>query len=298
MVKYGIGGARFGGALNVIRSFRMAKVFKTFRVIRLVRAFRELRVVVMSIVQCFRSLFWTVSLLFGVIYITSILILVELTDENDAFNIDTPQGQWRKQHFSELARAMMTLFQISTGGILWSEATFALEPVTGGAMDFNTLLVLFVAIVAFAIANIMTGIFVDHAIKSALDDQRNVQEEEQDRSESGVVQFRRFAFSVDDSGSGFMTREALLKMLQTKEMIKFVKDFDIDSRDMRLMFDLVCQNHKIALADIDDFARDCLRIKGLAKNVEVVAINFKLRTLMRKQRLQQGMIENMHEQIQ
>lgn len=298
MVKYGIGGARFGGALNVIRSFRMIKVFKTFRVIRLVRAFRELRVVVMSIIQCFRSLFWTVLLLFGLIYITAILILVELSDETEAFSTDTTHGQWRKQHFNELARAMLTLFQISTGGILWSEAAFALEPVTGGAMDFNTLLVLFVAIVVFAIANIMTGIFVDHAIKTALDDTRNVQEEEQEKSDRGIIQFRRCAFTMDDSGSGSMSRDTLQKMLQLPDMKQFLKDFDIDARDMRLMFDLICQKGKISLSDIDDFARDCLRVKGLAKNVEVVAINFKLKTLMRKQRLQQGMIENLHDTMQ
>lgn len=288
-IKYGVGSGYLGGAFNVVRSLRIVKVMKTFRVVRVVRAFRELRVVVMSIARCFRSLFWTLLLLFVVIYIVAVLILVELSGMDDAFvttgkiNGYNDLGQWRSIFFPNLPRAMYTLFQCVTGGLLWSEAALALEALGVG---FNLIWIAFVAFVIFTIGNIMCGIFVDHAIKSALDDVRNVADEEHDKRMTSLSSFRAACFSMDKSGSGFLTRTMLVKFCDHPTAKKFCQNFDIDSRDIFQLFDHIADpSGKVSLADFDDFSRDCMRLKGLARNSEVVAVNNQLRTLLRKQRM-------------
>jgi len=295
LLKYGIGGDSLAGKLSVFRMVRIFKVMRTFRVIRVIRAFRELRVVVMSIASCARSLFWTLCLLFVLIYMVSVLVLVELTGNDNAYD-DTPQGLVRQNQFPNLVYSLYTLFQASTGGLDWAVPAAALEDVIPW---IGMVWMLFIITTVFAISNTITGIFVDQAMKSALDDVRNVQQEETDKKDVMVTKIRQMAFDADCEGNGVLTRSQIEKICSQLKMKKELKELDIDIRDMFLMFDMVsAPNHYILLADIDEFTRDCFRLKGLAKNIDVVALSYQLRVKLREQTFEQTrMIEDKMEAV-
>eukprot|EP00928_Gymnodinium_smaydae_P008566 TRINITY_DN13112_c0_g1_i1.p1 TRINITY_DN13112_c0_g1~~TRINITY_DN13112_c0_g1_i1.p1 ORF type:complete len:708 (+),score=178.76 TRINITY_DN13112_c0_g1_i1:51-2126(+) len=279
IVKYGIGGETFAGHLSVLRMLRIFKVMRTFKVIRVIRAFRELRVVVMSMVACLRSLFWTLCVLYVLIYMFAIFILVELCSSKSAYE-DTQSGSKRHELFSSLSKTMMTLFQSVTTGMLWSEPTVALADLMP---LINVLMAVFVATVIFAVQNTVTGIFVDQSIKSVFDDCRNVLSEEGGMRDALVAKFRTECYAADVMGTGFFTSATVEGIFKaSKDMRKRLKSFDVDVRDVVTLFELAAgRSRKLSLLDVDEFMRDCLRSRGLAKNVDVVASQFRLKVLER-----------------
>ncbi|CAE8724456.1 unnamed protein product, partial [Polarella glacialis] len=57
-----------GGNLTAIRLVRVIRLCRVVRIIRVMRSFRALRVLVLSISNTLRSLFWTMGLMFLIIY--------------------------------------------------------------------------------------------------------------------------------------------------------------------------------------------------------------------------------------
>jgi len=283
LIKYGVGGDTLAGNFAVFRMMKIVKVMRSFKVIRVIRAFRELRVIVMSMVSCAKSIFWTLILLLVLLFIVSVLILVELNDNGAAFS-HTNGGMVRRKFFPNLGRSLITLFMATTGGVPWFEASNALEEVIPW---INAIWITYIAIVAYAITNTITGIFVDQAIKISLEDTRNMQEEEAGRRNVMMAEFRGKAFAADVEGTGMLDRSAIDKICKSPDINRVMKEFDIELTDVRVFFDLVAgPSRRIFLADIDEFTRKMFRLKGVAKNLEVVSMAYRLRVHTRAQHVE------------
>merc|ERR1719203_930403 len=100
----------------------MVRLTRALRIIRVVRAFRELRIVVTSILFCFRSLIWTLLLLFVFFYVMAIVILDELTQAEDPYTGSVAATK-RAELFPNLPRSLMSLYQSVMSGFLWGEAS-------------------------------------------------------------------------------------------------------------------------------------------------------------------------------
>eukprot|EP00929_Paragymnodinium_shiwhaense_P007858 TRINITY_DN111776_c0_g1_i1.p1 TRINITY_DN111776_c0_g1~~TRINITY_DN111776_c0_g1_i1.p1 ORF type:complete len:781 (-),score=144.87 TRINITY_DN111776_c0_g1_i1:141-2483(-) len=287
-LKYGVGGNTLFGSLSVFRIVRIMKITRTLRIIRVVRVFRELRIVVMAMVNCLRSLFWTLLLLFVLQYVMAILILMELTSDravqvhselSESFAVST-YSEYRTKYFPNLVRCLLTLFQSVTGGLEWSQASLALEEVTPW---IPVVWVLFMASVCFAIGNTVTGFFVDHAIKCAQDDARNVMLEESEEREVMIAEVRQSFYKVDTEGHGVITRSKLGVVLAQPKMARCLKRYDIDPKDVFTYFDIVCDaDRTISLAEIDAFVRGCFRLKGVARSLDLVCLSYRQQSLARK----------------
>lgn len=278
-LKYGLGGDRILGKLRILRMMRVFKLMRTLRIIRVLRVFRELRIVMMSIISCLRSLVWTLLLLFMTIYIIAILILVELTNANTAFD-DSESGKLQSKYFCHLFRSLMTLFQTITGGVMWEEASSALHE----AIPWLEILwVFYIGFCAFAIANTVTGIFVDQAMKSAQDDVRNVMQEEQEKRSAAIAELRNMFYHADSEGLGKLTRECMARSCKTRKVMEILKEFDIEASDVMALFELVANvDLTIPLENIDSFTRSLFRLKGVAKNIDVVALTMRQKVLQRE----------------
>jgi len=295
IVKYGIGGDTVASKLSVFRMMRVFKLLRTVRIIRVIRAFRELRIVLMSIVACMRSLLWTLCMLFIVIYVVAILILVELTGSKDPYEGAEPQAELRRKYFPSLVRTQITLFQAATGGLDWEITSTALEDKIAW---IPVLWCFYIGFVVFAIANTVTGIFVDQAMKSAAEDAQNVMMEEREKRDATVATLRQVFYAADGKGRGLLSRRAVERICADKQVLMMFKQLEIDRGDLLSFFDLVANSQsKIALADIDVFTVSCGRLRGTARQMDVVALDFREKVALREKRHQDAMLQDIHRAV-
>eukprot|EP00927_Polykrikos_kofoidii_P032616 TRINITY_DN27726_c0_g1_i3.p1 TRINITY_DN27726_c0_g1~~TRINITY_DN27726_c0_g1_i3.p1 ORF type:complete len:652 (-),score=129.79 TRINITY_DN27726_c0_g1_i3:85-2040(-) len=277
--KYSEEGNSFLGTLRAFKMIRVLKLLRALRIIRVVRAFRELRIVLMSIVNALRQLFWTLSLLFVLIYMVSILVLVELTGTSDPYEA-THFGDIRKRYFSDLLRTLMTVFQCTTYGALWEEATRPLEEVVP---MLGPVWMLYMGFVVFAFQNTVTGMCVDLAMKMEREDARNVMLEEHEAREKVQVNLRQSFVDCDPECKGFFTRKALLQLCRDEDFSLLLKDCDIDSRDIVAFYDqLTGMPGVLNIADVDLFVQGCFRLKGVATSVDVMSLAFRQKKVLAK----------------
>eukprot|EP00929_Paragymnodinium_shiwhaense_P102107 TRINITY_DN6529_c0_g1_i1.p1 TRINITY_DN6529_c0_g1~~TRINITY_DN6529_c0_g1_i1.p1 ORF type:complete len:837 (+),score=213.27 TRINITY_DN6529_c0_g1_i1:178-2688(+) len=278
-VKYGIGGETGIGKLRLFRLMRVFKLARTLRIIRVLRAFRELRIVMMSMLSCMRSLVWTLCLLFIFIYVMAIFIMVELTSHDNAFD-ETNNGIKRTEYFGSLPATLLTMYQSFTGGLLWEVPAGALSEIIPW---ISIPWVLFSGFVVFAIANTVTGIFVDQATKCIQDDARNVGLEEFDMRAARIADLRQAFFSADAEGAGYISQHQLSKLCKNKQVAAKLRECDVDVQDVLALFELISTvDMKVPLEDIDAFIRGIFRIKGTARQLDVVALSCRQKAMAQK----------------
>jgi hypothetical protein len=271
----------FMGKISALRVMRTLKLLRALRIIRVVRAFRELRIVLVSIVMCLRQLVWTLMLLLVMVYMVCILILVELTGQDGAYS-GSELADIRRRYFSDLPRALMTLYQCTTFGLHWGTVSTALEQVIPW---MGIIWMMYMGFVVFAFQNTVMGMCVDQAIKSAQDDVRNVNLEEHEMQEAAQVQLRQMLLAADPEGRGFVGSRHFRKLMENAECLSILKECDVDYRDLLTFFHQVTHPHgTLGLADIDHFLLSAFRLKGSAQNVDLQALVYKHKVLMRKGR--------------
>eukprot|EP00927_Polykrikos_kofoidii_P083788 TRINITY_DN8660_c0_g1_i5.p1 TRINITY_DN8660_c0_g1~~TRINITY_DN8660_c0_g1_i5.p1 ORF type:complete len:643 (-),score=76.36 TRINITY_DN8660_c0_g1_i5:82-2010(-) len=263
--------------MNVIRIVRFLRLSRTLRFIRLLRAFRELRVVIMSIISCLKSLVWTLVLLAAVVYIISVLLLMAIASSEKRVFEDTDLGKLRRLYYQDLLRAMVTLFQTITGGIGWDDASKPVEELIPGAW---VLFVVYISFFMFAIMGVATGVFVDQAMKAIAQDQSLVALDQRGRRDATLKEIRDLFRQVVGNDK-LVSAGTLQGIMNQPEVRSCFKQLDMETWDLQTFIELVDTNDE--LIDIDCFINGCFRLKGMAKNIDVVALRYECKVLARRQ---------------
>eukprot|EP00927_Polykrikos_kofoidii_P037181 TRINITY_DN31356_c0_g1_i1.p1 TRINITY_DN31356_c0_g1~~TRINITY_DN31356_c0_g1_i1.p1 ORF type:complete len:704 (+),score=137.61 TRINITY_DN31356_c0_g1_i1:90-2114(+) len=275
--KYAEEGNSFLGTLRAFKMIRVLKLLRALRIIRVVRAFRELRIVLMSIVNALRQLFWTLSLLFVLIYMVGILVLVELTGTEQPYH-DTHFAHIRRRYFADLLRTLMTVFQCTTYGALWEEASASLEEVIP---LIGLMWLVYMGFVVFAFQNTVTGMCVDLAMTMQREDARDVMLEEYEAREKVQVNLRQLLMDCDPECKGFFTRKALKQLMKEEDFQALLKDCDIESRDVLSFYDQVAgMTGVINMSDVDTFVQGCFRLKGVATNIDIMTLSYRQKKIL------------------
>jgi hypothetical protein len=258
-------------ATRVVKVFRL---LRTLKIIRVIRAFRELRIVLMSMMSSMRQLFWTLLLLFLMMYIVSVLLLSILAQEGPRAYAMSGEGPVRVRLFGDLQRTLVTMFQCATNGLNWEEPSRALEEVIDGPIPPIGVMIAFNAITFFALLNTVTGLFVDQALRSSDEDNRNVMLEEREEREGMIVDLRsKFTNAVE--GKHFINLKAMHQVCSDYKTMEYFRRFEIDFRDFFTFFDLVAEpDRTIQMAQLDSFLHAAFRLKGKASQTELVALAY------------------------
>jgi voltage-gated sodium channel len=276
--KYKIGNVT-GVNASATKTIRVFRLLRTLKIIRVVRAFRELRIVLLSVFSCLRQLFWTMLLLFLILYITAVLLLSILAQEGDqAFN-GGDMADIRLRLFGDLPRTLVTMFQCTTNGLDWEEASRSLEEVIDGPIPPLLVMILFNAITVFALMNTVTGLFVDQAISASAQDTRNVMLEEREAREAAMV-FMKQKITTASKGKKYINLKNLTEVAADKTAIEIFKKFGIDFRDVMTFYDCVADSDRtIKASQLDQFLKGIFRLSGQASATEMVALAYNLSRL-------------------
>eukprot|EP00428_Durinskia_dybowskii_P022183 CAMPEP_0170204494 /NCGR_PEP_ID=MMETSP0116_2-20130129/1775_1 /TAXON_ID=400756 /ORGANISM="Durinskia baltica, Strain CSIRO CS-38" /LENGTH=421 /DNA_ID=CAMNT_0010454853 /DNA_START=101 /DNA_END=1364 /DNA_ORIENTATION=+ len=259
-------------------------VLRLVRVLRALRKIRELHIMINSILACVVPLAWVSFLIVFILWIFGIYILEFVTDGViDAVGLDgigvlddpTKPYMEMRHNFGTLWASIFTLFLSITGGLDWGQVVTS--PMnSSGLYHITAVFTIFIAFMALAMLNVITGFFVrrdelgwncmqalDKRVKYKDDAMRVFQEADKDQD-------------------GFVTLDELEDFMQDPRWQCFFGDeLEIDGTSVRRLFRVLDLNGDGKLSP-EEFVTGCMCSKGFAKAIDIAALLFEVNRMSRK----------------
>jgi len=251
---------------NVMRIVRMVRLVRIVRSYRVLRMLGEVRAIVWSVGTSFKPLLGAMLVLIGVIY----LMAVYLVDTCNAYRVSmesTDAGfQPLGNYFGSVGGGMLTLWQAMTGGLDWASV---MSPLLEHTSPIAVAIFLFyIAFSLLALLNLITGVFVESAVKRGKEDKDNY-----------LVQYVRGVFKkMEQTNARVITWEDFQASLDTNEMKELFKAMDLDISEAHCVFKILDLDDDGAL-DADEFLSGCLRLRGPAKTLDVLVLMREIRSM-------------------
>eukprot|EP00927_Polykrikos_kofoidii_P048126 TRINITY_DN42349_c0_g1_i1.p1 TRINITY_DN42349_c0_g1~~TRINITY_DN42349_c0_g1_i1.p1 ORF type:complete len:972 (-),score=118.09 TRINITY_DN42349_c0_g1_i1:19-2934(-) len=249
--------------LTWLRMIRFLKLVKMLRMVRVMRAFRVLRMMITSIAGSMMMLVWSVLMLFMVMYLFSLFFLMGLSSHlsvNGASSIDEETLFGVQTYWCSVLQSVCTLYMAVTGGADWEPLA---APVAELGAIYYVVFIFYIAFCAFAVLNVLTGMFVDKAMEISQNDGQSVVSEKMTRPET--LAFRTYYTEIfaESELSDVMCGGPKLtwKMLKVHGFDDIVKQFfataEITMKDACRIFQQM-DSENLRVVDLEDFIRNCI----------------------------------------
>jgi len=268
--------------MSFLRSLRILRLTRIFRVLRVIRVVRELRNILVSLVGSFISLFWCLLMLGLIIVCFSLVFVMVITEYliNYADEIEPAVQEGLILYFGGVIKAMRTLYMATTGGDDWSTYYDFLAE-TGSATEL--LFIFFISFFNFAVFNVLTGIFVDNAMKVSRAD-RDIMVMEQRQKEFRDAQvLKAVCEEMDEDKSGGISWQEFKAHLQDPKAAAHLAAIGLDVHDARVFFEILELVAGKPEVDIDIFVRGCMRMKGSATSIDMQTLAYEVRQIRKEQ---------------
>eukprot|EP00930_Biecheleria_cincta_P057640 TRINITY_DN4353_c0_g1_i1.p1 TRINITY_DN4353_c0_g1~~TRINITY_DN4353_c0_g1_i1.p1 ORF type:complete len:654 (+),score=94.13 TRINITY_DN4353_c0_g1_i1:268-1962(+) len=265
-------GASSGMNFSFMRVLRILRLVRIMRIIRILRLIGELRAIVSSIMGSMKSLGWTLALLFLLVYIFAVYFTqvvldyrVNLQEEMKSGNYITKNADRELEaHFGSLSRSILSLYQAITGGVDWSDLSNPL--IEQVSVLVGMVLSFYIAFGVLALLNVVTGVFVEAALKSARDD----------KDDYMMSHVRDMLKKHDDDID--LTR--FKEMLGNPQMQEFFKAIDVDISEADSVFHLLDADDSGTIS-LDEFMNGCRTLRGNAKALDLSILLHETRVFSR-----------------
>jgi voltage-gated sodium channel len=250
---------------SFMRIMRILRLIRVVRLVRLLHLIQELRTLVSSLLGSLKSLMWTMALLLLLIYIISVYFtqvvsdhrLLTKNEENGEASSEELDDLYR--FFQSVPRAILSLFQAMSGGIDWDSLANPLATEISPFLGF--VIAMYIAFALLAVMNVVTGVFVESAMKGA-----------QHEQEVFMVQHARKLFMSGDRGrSGKINWVEFQNQMDDPEMQVYFKLIEVDFEEASELFQLM-DIGKGGEVDYEEFLNGCLRLRGHAKAIDLVTL--------------------------
>lgn len=239
----------------VLRALRIFRLLRILRVLRMMHISSELQAIMTAIVKGLRSFIWTLAFMFLVLYAVGVFLTQCVTDYKVARKADGSASEKLQDYFGSLPETMLALFQAITDGQEWREM---LEPLIWEISPWMAVpFCMYIAFMAFALLNILTGIFVDSALDNAQEEKRRYL-----LQEVGLL-FR-------EAEKEQITWPDFQAQLRNPHMQQLFAALDVDEEDAAELFHMLDASHD-GFIQSDDFLNGCLRLDGPAKAIDLAA---------------------------
>eukprot|EP00929_Paragymnodinium_shiwhaense_P035851 TRINITY_DN19306_c0_g3_i1.p1 TRINITY_DN19306_c0_g3~~TRINITY_DN19306_c0_g3_i1.p1 ORF type:complete len:554 (+),score=110.49 TRINITY_DN19306_c0_g3_i1:191-1852(+) len=243
--------------VNTLRTLRALRLIRVTRLLRSFHLFDELRVIVSSVARSASSLGWSVAGLCCVIYIFTVILLQIILSAGE-----TEHAEAFEYWFPGVFRTFLTLFECVVGGVSWDEVVQPLvtdiHPLVGVAFC------IYVAIALFAMMNLLTGVFVDQAMRVV-------------REDKDTVLAKRIAdLFLDGDTPDELRWEDFEAKVDCKAMQEYFKQINVEASEARHLFDLLDAD-KSGSIDCKEIVDGCLRLRGPARALDLMTVHHQIR---------------------
>jgi len=239
-------------------------------------------VLLVSIVMSIKSLMWMMALLFLIIYIGALIFVQAAADylgkPGAALDVSDPL----LRNFGSIELAMQSLFKSITGGADWGDlaAPFLSLPMAGlESFTYYYAYTAYICFMFFAVLNILTGIFVENAIKTTKQDSANMIYEERAKQKHLQKEMVALFQGFDDDHSGTISMEKFDRHQTNPHIKAYMSHFDIDLVDARELLGAILESFA-GEVPIAAFIEGCARLKGSAKRADFVTLTIETKRMV------------------
>lgn len=271
--------------LRILRILRMTRIV---RAVRFMNVFRELRVMVHSVLGCLIPLFWCIVLLFFIQWCFAIYFITVTADAVQGMHknpemwsgIDTQQiTQEISIYYGSMWTVLYVLFVAITGGLDWSEAAHVFLLLQNYLAVWAFMF--YIALVALAVLNVVTAVFVEYAMKMAAEDRdlviQDYLEKESKFSKAAQAVFQE----ADADDSGAITFEEFTGHLEDLRVQAFLRSMELDGVEAVRLFKLLDADGNGSI-EIDEFVQGCMCLRGNAKTLDLAMLLWEQRKAMKR----------------
>lgn len=260
-------------SISALRILRVARIVKLAKVIRLMSFFRELRVMIYSILGSMKSLLWLALILGMTFYIFGI------TFTSGTHTYLKPEQLWAEPSneglrdcFGTLSRSLLTLYMAMAGGRSWGEYYFFLDPIP---VQYRFIFLAFLTFTMFAVLNIVTGVFVDSAMRANSNSRQVVIHEELNAKNEMLMDLQNLFHEMDENGDGAISMDEFTSRLGDERVVAYFKALKLDVHDAVALFHLLDTDGSEEV-DMAEFLDGCYQLQGEARSIDTKVMRLQL----------------------
>lgn len=185
------------------------------------------------------------------------------------------------KYFGSVLQTMMTYHMSTSGGNDWGQYY---EVLSAASRSSAAILVFVAAFTQIALLNIMTGVFVESAMKIAQPDQQLIALEQRmaDMQESNTI--RELLQEMDIDCSGTISWKEFERIASDARISASLAVLGLDVKDARLMFDMLSEVDGRPDIDLGFLLGACMKMRGPATSLDLQVMAYKLAHMDRKVR--------------
>jgi len=248
--------------------------------VRFVSAFRELRLLISGLLGSTRSLLWSIVLLGMVIYLFGIFfeqgVLTYITEGNKKGGA-LPKREELLGYFGSIQVTMVTMFAVISGGEDWMTV---MSPLSEMSSFYTFAFVVYIFLTTNGILHVIVGIFVESTMAASRNDKDLVISDELARKDSYMAQMNEVLNETDSDQSGTISWEEFETKLQDHRVIAYFAALELDVGEARGLFELL-DTEETNEVPIDEFVVGCFRLKGGAKGIDLAALMYENKKMMK-----------------
>mmetsp|Transcript_35303 Transcript_35303/g.82371 ORF Transcript_35303/g.82371 Transcript_35303/m.82371 type:complete len:575 (+) Transcript_35303:45-1769(+) len=263
------------GAVGAAKMLKMLRILRVFRVFRF---FRPLARLALMIMDSIRSLLWAMFMLALITYVFAVSLTSQaslwLSEQVDtsrpgwyASLADHPSPDVRKvfSSFGSLSWTLYTLAQTTLAGVSWHVVC---DPLLQVGWLPVSLLLIYISFTLLAVLNVITGVFVDNAFRSADKQHSDIIQKEVDKKEECIALIQAFFHAVDVNHNGEISLDELRFFLDDATMEAFFRTLGFDVYDKQRFMELLDVDDSGEVS-YEEFLEGCMRYRGVAQGVDV-----------------------------
>mmetsp|Transcript_108978 Transcript_108978/g.170339 ORF Transcript_108978/g.170339 Transcript_108978/m.170339 type:complete len:591 (+) Transcript_108978:59-1831(+) len=242
-----------GFDLDMISSVRIMRLVRILRIVRVFHLFDELGTLVISIGKSTSALCWALVLLCMMIYTFSVLFAQLALLASDGDMSDELQ-YW----FGDVSRTGLTLFESILGGASWdTPITLLINEVS---MFSAFMFCFYVAVGLFVMLNVVTGVFIDKAIRAA-----------QEEGDIRLAEAISSTFTGEGGCAEDISWSQFKEKLDAPGLSEYFHSINVDTSEAHGLFDLLDVDGS-GTVDSHEIVQGCLRLKGTARALDVALL--------------------------
>lgn len=274
-------GTNNGFSLTFLRILRLLRLTKVIRIFRVMRFFSELNVLLKVVMSTLRPLFWCSFMLVTFFYIFSVVFTHGTANflASDDPQRDPIKTEELLNRFGTVWKSMISLYKASTGGADWGDYA---ETLLDCGYTYYGLFLFFIAFVILALLNILTGLFVDRAMRGVAEDKDGMAIEKLHSDRAVVADLCKIfaAMTGQDLDKECVVSEEQFKAFMHSPVMRArLAVLDLDIWDSQKFFRILSSISHSSEVDLGSFVTGCMQLRGLARRVNLHHVHEDVRDL-------------------
>lgn len=252
---------------TVLKSAEMIRTFRVMRIFKFLRLSSTLSMILTKVYGSIKALLWVMALFIMLLYVLSVCLTQGFNSSMDGRqhneNDMTEMEKDVQEHFGGVGTGMYTIFASFTGGVMWDLTKKRLDYI---GWWYSMLFVVFMAFSTFFMLNIITGIFVDNAVRADKDLSKITEDK---------FQAARLFDVLHPDGAQVITYQEFIDFAKDPVLQCYLHEMNIEQVDASTLFYLLDEEGNGSVA-VDDLISGLINLKAPATCLDSKVMMFEM----------------------